>query len=49
MECEWLNVSSKELAVTQYCLEHLVSLLGLLETKVPSVRKNKVHSSLPYQ
>ena len=44
-----LNTSSKGLAITQYCSEHLVSLLGLLETKVSSVREDRVRSSLPYQ
>ena len=44
-----LNASSKGLTITQYCLEYLVSLLGLLETKVSSVREYMVRSSLPYQ
>ena len=43
------NASSKGLAVSQYCSEHLVSLLRFLETKVSSVREDRVRSSLPYQ
>ena len=44
-----LNASSKGLAVSQYCSDHLVSLLGLLETKVPSTREDRVRGLLPFQ
>ena len=49
MECEGLNAPSKGLVVSQYCSEHLVSLLGMLETKVTSVSEGRVSRSLPYQ
>ena len=54
MECEGLNVRSREdssvkgAAVSHYCSENSVSLLGMLETKVSLDREERIRGSLPF-